>query len=115
MKEKFLTSTYGCNNTNSEFGLLTSEGKQVKLGFEAVRDPKTGGVQFTITVPHAEALVFPDDLPRLVRAFGWGIVDLLAVMLIDDSRINALGAMLGRCARLMCKIDYIFRHPDYDV
>jgi hypothetical protein len=114
MKKQFFTRTYNGTYTTDTWGFNTFEGEGgVELRFGAIRNPDTGEIRFELAVPGAEALVFPEDLPRLVRAFGWGMAALSRSMEAEVSPAESF-ATWARCCRVMCAVDYVFRHPDYD-
>jgi hypothetical protein len=114
MTEKFLTSTYQFVNTHDQYGLETSEGEAVELKLRAVRDPKTRKVGFEITIPNADALVFPDDLPRLIRAFGWGMASLCWNMQAGSSLSGTRARVWAAAACVCSKVDYVFQDTAHD-
>jgi hypothetical protein len=115
MKKQFFTSAYNGTYITETWGFDTFEGDgMVELRFGVVRDRDTGAIRFEVIVPGAEALVFPEDLPRLVRAFGWGMAALSRSMEEEASPAGSY-ATWARCCSAMCAVDYVFRHPDYDL
>jgi hypothetical protein len=76
----------------------------VELWLSVTRDVVSGELRYHATLPNAEHLVFPHDLPVLLQVFGLGIYSLAGQTRGAWSFETSYG-----CADVISKLEYLFR------
>lgn len=88
----------------SEFG-RTGKNGLIRMAMTAVRDLDTGETRLVVTIPDADRIRLPDDLPVMLQTFGWAAACLRLEM--GDGGTADFDAWRG-CCSVVGRLEYEF-------